>query len=101
MRTDTYAVPRSARTVVASGVIWLNVVADPCPNVNGAEVVTDPAFVEDTTAISCLGVPGSTTIVDPVPNAVPPEATVIVDPPMVVAAFAVPYGETWVNPAVA
>ena len=101
MRTDTYAVPRSALTVVASGLIAENTLEFGCPNVNAAVVVTVPALVANTTASSCRGVPGSTTNVDPVPNAVPPEATVIVDPPMVVAAFAVPYGETWVNPAVA
>ena len=78
---DAQAVPRSALTVVASGVIWLNVVADPWPNANGAEVTTVPAFAENTTAISCLGVPGSTTIVEPVPNAVPAEFTVRTLPP--------------------
>ena len=79
-----------------------NVVPDPCANVNAAATVTADADDANTDAISCLGVPGSTTIVAPDPNAVPPDATVITVPPgYVVAADALPDGETWLNPATA
>ena len=76
-----------------------NVEAVPCAYVSGAAVITDPAVLASTCAISCRGVPGSTAIHMPVVKNVPPAAVVSVVPPSaVVAVITVPRGETCSNP---
>ena len=77
-----------------AAVICQNVEAVPCAYVSGAAVITDPALLASTCAISCRGVPDSIAIHMPAVNDVPAALVRMVPPGnVVVAVITVPSGE--------